>query len=155
MLLQQEITFGVKCDRFGVLTGVMEQLPNLVTPITFGDDFYAMCVEDERQWAEGVAVAAERRIQQESHVAALVAWKKDCDGIRDRNREKKMEYDTAVIKWEAEKAAAKLEQRRPGWPKPKWKKDYEPEVMLERPKKSVDDDDDESDNGNDGDGDDD
>ena len=120
-----------------------------------GDDFYAMCVEDERQRAEGVAVAAERRTQRESHVAALAAWKKDCDGIRDRNREKKMEYDAAVIKWEAEKAAAKLEQRRLGWPKPKWKKDYEPEVMPGRPKKSVDDDDDESDNGNDGDGDDD
>jgi hypothetical protein len=117
-----------------------------------GDQFYAMCVEDERQRAEGEAEAAERRSRRESHVAALAAWKKDCDGIRDRNREKKMKYDAAVIKWEAEKAAAKLERRRPGWPKPKWKQDYEPEVMPERPKKNVEDDDDES---NDGDGDDD
>lgn len=117
-----------------------------------GDEFYAMCVEDERQRAEGEAEAAERKSQRESHVVALVAWKKDCDGVRDRNREKKVEYDAAVIGWEAEKDAAKLEQRRPGWSKPKWRQDYEPEVMPERPKKSVEDDNNESD---DGDGDDD
>jgi hypothetical protein len=112
-----------------------------------GDDFYAMCVEDERQRTEAEAEAAERKSQRESHVAILAAWKKNCDGIRDRNREKKMEYDAAVIKWEAEKAAAKLERRRPGWPRPKWKQDYEPEVMPERPKKNIEDDDEESDNG--------
>jgi hypothetical protein len=115
-----------------------------------GDEFYAMYVEDERQCAEGEAEAAERKSQRESHVAALAAWKKDCDGIRDRNREKKTEYEAAVIEWEAEKAATKLERRRPGWPKPKWKQDYEPEVMPKRPKKNIEDDNNES---NDGDGD--
>jgi hypothetical protein len=119
-----------------------------------GDDFYAMCVEDERQRAEGEAEAAERKSRRESHVVALAAWKKDCDGIRDRNREKKMKYDAAMVDWEAEKVAAKLEQRRPGWQKPKWKQDYEPEVMPERPKKSVEDNDDEPESDN-GDGDDD
>jgi hypothetical protein len=113
-----------------------------------GDEFYAMCVEDERQRAEGEAEAAERKSQRENHAAVLAAWKKECDGIRDRNREKKTEYQAAVIEWEAEKAAAKLEKRRAGWPKPKWKQDYEPEVMPERPKKNADDDDDdESDDG--------
>ena len=37
-----------------------------------GNEFYTMCVEDERQRAEGEAEAAERKGQQESHVAALV-----------------------------------------------------------------------------------
>ena len=114
-----------------------------------GDEFYAMCVEDERQRAEGEAKAVERKGQREIHAVALVTWKKDCDGIRERNRMKKMEYDAAVIKWEAEKAAAKLEGRRQGWQKPKWKQDYKPELMPERPKKSIEDDNDasESDNG--------
>ena len=112
-----------------------------------GDDFYTMCVEDERQRAEAEVEVAERKSQQENHGVALTAWKKECHDIRDRNREKKTEYDAAVIKWEAEKGAAKLEKRRPGWPKPKWKQDYEPEVMPERPKKNVDEDDSECDNG--------
>jgi hypothetical protein len=121
-----------------------------------GDEFYAMCVEDERQRVAGVAEAAERKTQRERHVAVLAAWKKDCDGIRERNREKKTAYDAAVIEWEAEKAAAKLERRRPGWPKPKWRQDYEPEVMPERPKKNTEDDEEESNKeSDDGDGDDD
>jgi hypothetical protein len=113
-----------------------------------GDKFYALCVDDEQQRTEGEADAAERKIRRESHVVVLAAWKKDCDGIRDRNREKKMKYDTSVIDWETEKAAAKSEQRWPGWPKPKWRQDYKPEVMPERPKKSIEEDGDESDNGN-------
>ena len=84
-----------------------------------GNDFYAMCVKEEQQRAEGKAKAAERKSRQESHVAALVVWKKDCDGVRDRNREKKMEYDVAVVNWEAKKATAKLEQSQLGWTKPK------------------------------------
>jgi hypothetical protein len=118
-----------------------------------GDEFYAMCMEDEWQQAEGEAEAAERKSQRENHVTALAAWKKECDGIRDRNREKKMEYQAAVIEWEAEKATAKLERRRAGWPKPKWKQDYMPEVMPERPKKNAEDDEDEDESDN-GDGDD-
>jgi len=76
-----------------------------------GNDFYAMCVEDKRQQAKGEAEVAERKSQRETHVAALAAWKKACDGIRDRNREKKMKYDAAMIEWEAKKAAAKLERK--------------------------------------------
>ena len=76
----------------------------------------------------------------------LVVWKKDCDSIRNRNREKKMEYNAAVIKWEVEKAAAKLEQEQLGWQKPKWKQDYKPEMMPERPKKNIKDNNKESDN---------
>ena len=109
-----------------------------------GDDFFALCVEDERVREEEGVAAEQRKSQRQSHAIALAAWKKDCDAIRERNKAKKLAYDKANTEWEVERTAAKLEKRRPGWLQPKWKQDFQPETLTERPKKSTEDDEDES-----------
>ncbi|KAK7007224.1 centromere protein B [Favolaschia claudopus] len=88
-----------------------------------------------------------RKRERQRHAVVLAEWKKKNDQIRERNEAKKAE-------WELEKEQAKLVGRRPGWLKPKWK-DWDPEVLLPRPKKSKsgeDDEDDESEDGEDDDG---
>jgi hypothetical protein len=67
------------------------------------------------------------------------------DLIRERNEAKKIVFAADLEAWEAEKTAAKEEKRKRLWEKPKWK-DYNPEVLLARPKKLVDEDED-SENG--------
>jgi hypothetical protein len=109
-----------------------------------GDEFYQLAVEDERQRLEEEAGKDQRKTQRAAHAIELVEWKKENDAIRERNEAKKQLMAADVEAWEAEKQAAKEEKRRRGWEKPKWK-DYGPEVLLQRPKKSADDD--ESENG--------
>ena len=50
------------------------------------------------------------------------------------NKAKKVQFKADRMVWELEKAEAKANKHHLGWPKPKWK-DYEPEVLLARPKK--------------------
>jgi hypothetical protein len=104
-----------------------------------GDDFYALCVEDERKRAEEEALAEQKKNQRENHSAALVAWKKECEAVKERNKQRKEAFDIAVKGWEAERDSAKKEGRRPGWLQPRWKKDFEPEKLPERPKKQMED----------------
>ena len=101
-----------------------------------GDEFFALCVEDERQRKEDEAEAEQRKTLREAFAATLAAWKRNCDAIRERNKERKQRFEEAVIAWEEEKQVAKCEKRRPGWPQPKWKRDFNPEVLPERPKRS-------------------
>jgi hypothetical protein len=100
-----------------------------------GNEFYTLCVEDERKKAEEEAAAGQRRVQRESHAAALAAWKTACDAIKDRNRQKKQDFEKALAEWEAERAVAKAERRRPSWVQPRWRRDFQPERLPERPKR--------------------
>jgi hypothetical protein len=107
-----------------------------------GDEFYALCVEDERKRKEEEIAAEQRKNQRQSHAAGLAEWKKSCAAVKERNREKKDRFEEAVKEWESERAVAKAEKRRPGWQKPKWKQDFQPETLPERPKKTVEDEED-------------
>ena len=100
-----------------------------------GDDFYNLCVADEQERVNDAAAKEQRHIQKETHVAALVEWKKTNDAIRERNEAKKENFRNALKAWEDEKDAAKRDKHRPGWTKPKWK-EYSPETLLVRPKRA-------------------
>lgn len=101
-----------------------------------GDDFYALCVEDDQRRKDEEAAAKEREASKQSHAEALAAWNKINDAIRRRNKDKKDVYAEAVATWEAERDLARSEKRRACREKPKWK-DWSPEKLLPRPKKSV------------------
>lgn len=113
-----------------------------------GDDFYALCVEEDQRRKDEEVAAKEWEVLKQSHAEALAAWNKVNDAIRQRNKDKKDIYMEALSAWEAERDNAKLEKRQARWEKPKWK-EWSPEKLLPRPKKQVED---ENDSENDGDG---
>lgn len=102
-----------------------------------GDKFFQLAVDDTRERDEEEAGKEQRKTQCEAHTVELAAWKKENDSIRELNEAKKAALAADVEGWEVEKQEAKEEKRKRGWEKPKWK-DYHPEVLLPRPKKSAD-----------------
>ena len=108
------------------------------------DEFYNLCIEDEQEREKDTADKEQQHIQRETHIAALMEWKKKNDAIRNRNEEKKATFNEALKAWEDDRDAAKREKRRPRWTKPRWK-GYSPEVLIQCPKRvEAEDDDDES-----------
>jgi hypothetical protein len=101
-----------------------------------GDDFYAQCEEQERRLQEEEETAEKKRKQRETHALVLAAWEQERTLVRERNKVRKEKFDAAVAAWEVEKVLAKQEKRRPGWQKPKYRKDFLPENMPERPKRA-------------------
>ncbi|KAJ3875257.1 hypothetical protein F5051DRAFT_334200 [Lentinula edodes] len=112
-----------------------------------GDEFFRLCEEHEKQQKEDAENAIERRNFRQIHAERLAEWKKENEAIKERNKLKKADYDLAVVAWEEEKAKAKEEKRKPRWNKPKWREDFKPETLKQRPKKNVEgeEEDDESD----------
>ncbi|KAJ6608877.1 hypothetical protein B0H10DRAFT_2226474 [Mycena sp. CBHHK59/15] len=108
-----------------------------------GDDFYQLCLDDEKAKEDEAAEKEQRRVQREAHTSELAEWKKNNAAIRARNEAKKAKYAADKAAWDVESVAAKLQKRRPGWTKPKVK-DYGVEVLLLRPKKPADEEKDES-----------
>jgi hypothetical protein len=102
-----------------------------------GDDFYQMCVDDEKRKEEELVAKEKRQVGREAHAGKIATWQEENEVIRARNAKKREDYAAAIAAWEAEKAAAKATKRRPGWLKPKLA-EYELEVLLPRPKKGAD-----------------
>jgi hypothetical protein len=105
-----------------------------------GDDFYALCVEDEARQKREAAAAEQRLHQREAHGVVLAAWKAECGAVQDHNQQRKLDYEQAMAEWEAEKAVAKEQKRRPKGVQPRWRQDYKPEKLPGRPKKTVEED---------------
>ncbi|KAJ7442313.1 hypothetical protein FB451DRAFT_1057607 [Mycena latifolia] len=113
-----------------------------------GDEFFNLAVNDARQREEDEVGKEQRKMQRAAHAAELALWKQKNEAIKQRNEAKRVTFASDSTAWELEKAAAKLEKRRPGWEKPKWK-DYGAEQMLPRPKMAADDKGSQSENGED------
>jgi hypothetical protein len=105
-----------------------------------GDEFYNLCVEDEEKRQQEEAEAKQRKAHRENHAVALVAWREECEAVRERNRDKRQCFDEATRRWEEERGMAKSDKRRFDQPQPKWKQDFAPEALPARPKKRVEDD---------------
>ncbi|KAI0000836.1 hypothetical protein BJV74DRAFT_751482, partial [Russula compacta] len=94
-----------------------------------GNEFYKTCIEDDKE------AAKKRRTHRERHATALAEWKKHCSEIRERNQLKQEQYVDALAERDIEKQRARGEGQQPGWSQPKWKCDFQPETLPERPKK--------------------
>ncbi|KAJ7032141.1 hypothetical protein C8F04DRAFT_959330 [Mycena alexandri] len=108
-----------------------------------GEDFFRMAQDDTREKEEQAAEKEQRKVNRESRAGELVVWQAKNEAIRERNEAKKVTFAADVVAWEAERDEAKTEKRKRRWDKPKWR-DYQPELLLPRPKKPVDDDESES-----------
>ncbi|KAJ6542263.1 hypothetical protein B0H10DRAFT_2390545, partial [Mycena sp. CBHHK59/15] len=101
-----------------------------------GDEFFQLCVDDEKAKEEEAVEKEQQRVQRENHATELADWKKKNTVIRARNKVKKATYAEDTTAWDEEKVIAKQEGRRPRWTKPKLK-DYDLENLVPRPKKIV------------------
>ncbi|KAJ7022259.1 hypothetical protein C8F04DRAFT_971733 [Mycena alexandri] len=101
-----------------------------------GEAFYNLSLEDDRERVEQAAEKEQRQEQRTAHARNLVEWKKANEAIRERNEVRRATFVLDTAAWEEEKAAAKVDKRKPGWAKPKVR-DYGIENLLPRPKKPV------------------